>query len=102
MFNIHILIYFHYFIAMKVYLCKEGHGALIYLLKLYWSVSACLRVCVRAFLTGQLLSCLWPDSADTLVDGRAMSWLVGALIIHQVALLEGCKRCFFSDVCGTI
>ena len=26
-----VLIYFHYIIAMKVYLCKEGHGALIYM-----------------------------------------------------------------------
>ena len=30
-FQYKILIYFHYFIAMKVYLCKEGHAALIYL-----------------------------------------------------------------------
>ena len=36
---------------------------------------------MSVILTGQLLSCLWVDLADTLVEGRGRSWLPS----HQVA-----------------
>ena len=67
-----------------------------------------MRACVRVILTGQLLSCLWADLNDTLVDGRDRSWLPGgAQICHQVALLEGEEGgegdpVDFSAVCGPI
>ena len=42
---------------------------------------ACVRVCVSVILTGQFLSCMWANLAETLVDGRDRSWLP----CHQVA-----------------
>ena len=32
-------------------------------------MSVCLSVCVSVILTGQFLSCMWANLADTLVDG---------------------------------